>query len=185
MQVLIVHGWQGSGPDHWQSWLAGRLAATGDDVRYPALPDADDPWPAAWDGALSGELAGMREDLVVVCHSLGCALWLRAAAAGIARAARVALVAPPAPDCGIAEVARFHPTGATAECVRAAGSTRVVCADDDPYCPAGAAAVYGEALELPVDPIPGGGHLNSEAGYGPWPAIEAWVRGTAPRVLPR
>ena len=29
LRALILHGWQGSGPDHWQSWLAGRLTAAG------------------------------------------------------------------------------------------------------------------------------------------------------------
>jgi predicted alpha/beta hydrolase family esterase len=122
---------------------------------------------------------------VVVCHSLACALWLRAAIAG-ARAGRVLLVAPPAPDSEFPEVARFFPTGADAGVVAgAAGETRLVCADDDPYCPAGAAAVYGEPLAIEFDLIRGGGHLNADAGYGPWPGVEAWVRGTAPAVAPR
>ena len=32
---LILHGYLGSGPDHWQSWLAGRLRAAGERVAYP------------------------------------------------------------------------------------------------------------------------------------------------------
>ena len=68
---------------------------------------------------------------------------------------------------------------------RSARETRLVCADDDPYCPGGAAAVYGEPLGLPVDLIPGGGHLNTDAGYGPWPGVEAWVRGAASTVTGR
>jgi predicted alpha/beta hydrolase family esterase len=181
MQVLILHGWQGNTADHWQTWLADRLAADAD-VRYPQLPDPDDPQPEAWDAALREQLAALDHDATVVCHSLACALWLRAAAGG-ARAGRVLLVAPPAPDSEYPEVRRFFPTGAHADTVAAAAAeTRLVCADDDPYCPGGAAAIYGEPLGLPVDLIRGGQHLNTDAGYGPWPAVEAWVRGTGSSV---
>ena len=55
---------------------------------------------------------------------------------------------------------------------------RLVCSDNDPYCPEGAATLYGAPLGIPVDLIPGGGHLNPEAGYGPWPAVEAWCLGS-------
>ena len=34
-----------------------------------------------------------------------------------------------------------------------------------------------EPLELTVDLLPGAGHLNVEAGYGPWPEMEAWCLG--------
>ena len=64
-----------------------------------------------------------------------------------------------------------------ADMARAARSTRLVCSDDDPYCPEGAAALYGRPLELPVDLQPGRGHLNVDAGFGPWPAMEAFAQG--------
>ena len=44
MRFLILHGWQGSGPEHWQTWLAGRLRAAGHHVQYPELPACDEPW---------------------------------------------------------------------------------------------------------------------------------------------
>jgi len=36
-----------------------------------------------------------------------------------------------------------------------------------------------EPLELVVDLLPGRGHFNVEAGYGPWPAMRDWVTGGA------
>ncbi len=186
MQVLILHGWQGSGPDHWQTWLAHRLADTGIDVRYPVLPEPDAPRPEDWDAALDAELGRLdpRVERVVVCHSLACVAWLRRGRGADGPAAeRVLLVAPPSPDTDIPEVAVFFPVDLDPGAVKsAAGHTRLVCADDDPYCPEGAAARFGEALAVPVDLIPGGGHLNPDAGYGPWPAVEAWVRGDAAQV---
>jgi predicted alpha/beta hydrolase family esterase len=184
LHVLILHGWQGSGPEHWQTWLARRLRDGGHAVRYPDLPACDEPCPDRWGAALHAELAalgGPRGDRVVCCHSLGCVLWLREAhrIAPEHRVDRVALVAPPCPGAKVPELARFYPSGAERDDVAAAaGHTRLVCSDDDEYCPGtGAAVQWGEPLDLPVDLLPGAGHLNTEAGYGPWPAMRAWVLG--------
>lgn len=188
--VLILHGWQGSGPDHWQTWLAGRLRERGLDVRYPDLPECDTPCPDRWGWALHAELAalGRQGERVVVCHSLGCVLWLREAhrVRPADRVDRVLLVAPPCPGDHVRELAGFFPTGAQADRLAAAAPlTRLVCSDDDPYCPTvGAAEHWGSTLSLPVDLVEGGGHLNPDAGLGPWPAVEAWVLGDRERLVP-
>jgi hypothetical protein len=186
LRALILHGWQGSGPEHWQSWLATRLRDRGAHVQYPALPDCDVPCPDLWGAALHTELATLAAgagERVVVCHSLGCVLWLREAARlkPAHRVDRVVLVAPPCPGAAVAELARFYPTGADRVAIdEAAAHTRLVCSDNDGYCPGrGAAQHWGTPLALPVDLLPGAGHLNVEAGYGPWPEMEAWALGEA------
>jgi predicted alpha/beta hydrolase family esterase len=117
---LILHGYEGSGPEHWQTWLAERLREADETVAYPDLS-----FPVPLDPA--------------------------AVAA-------------------------------------AAGETRLVCAPDDTYCPEDAARVYGEPLGIPVDVLPGAGHVNPEAGHGPWPEVEAWCYGasaiTSSRIAP-
>ncbi len=172
---LILHGWQGSGPEHWQRWLAERLRAAGATVAYPDLPNAGNPRLAAWRSALERELAALPPAPAVVCHSLGCLLWLHHAAEH-GPGARALLVAPPSAAAGVPELADFFP--APTRVVLAPGS-RLVCSDDDPYCPEGAAALYGPSLGVPVDVIPGGGHLNPDAGLGPWPRAEAWCHGAS------
>jgi uncharacterized protein len=175
---LILHGLEGSGPDHWQTWLAGRLRERGENVRYPELPDPFDPKPDEWLAALQPELAALDGERIVLCHSLACLLWLLNARDGASDAAeRVLLVAPPCTD-EVEQVARFRPDGVTAEHVRAAANvTRMVCSDEDPYCPAGAAAVFGDPLQLHYQVLPRAGHLNTDAGFGPWPEVEAWALG--------
>jgi predicted alpha/beta hydrolase family esterase len=168
---LILHGLGGSGPGHWQTWLAARLRADGERVAYPDLPDADSPSLTTWRGALDGELAALPAgDVVVVCHSLACLLWLHHVADGGAQATRTLLVAPPSEAGGLSEFAPFVPTPLP----KLAAGARLVCSDDDPYCPEGAAGLYGEPLGIPVDVIPGGGHLIPHSGFGPWPAVESW-----------
>ena len=106
VRFLILHGWQGSGPEHWQTWLAGRLRAAGHHVQYPELPACDEPCPDRWGIAFRSELgrlaARQDDERVVVAHSLGCVLWLREAAnvAPSRRVDRVALVAPAVPGRG-------------------------------------------------------------------------------------
>ena len=176
---LILHGLEGSGPDHWQTWLVGRLRERGERVSYPHLPDPFDPHPADWLRALDDELSVLDEP-VVICHSLACLLWLRAAARPTGRlASRVLLVAPPYRD-DLPPVARFLDHGARARDVtRSAGETLILCSDDDPYCPPGAVTTYAEPLGIPAHVVPGGGHLNPDAGYGEWPDVEAWALGEA------
>ena len=175
---LILHGYEGSGPGHWQSWLAERLAAAGERVSYPDLPDPHEPSLPAWRDALAEEL---RREPTVVAHSLACILWLhhcRAPVAEGARAARVLLVAPPSLAGAPEPIRSFFPVPLDAAQVAAAAEeTRLVCSDDDPYCPEGAAALYGEPLALPFDLLEGAGHVNADAGFGPWPAAAAWCYG--------
>ena len=173
---LILHGLEGSGPDHWQTWLAGRLRARGEKVSYPHLPDPFDPHPADWLRALDDELA-LLDAPVVLCHSLACLLWLLAAARPTEKslASRVLLVAPPWRD-DLEPVARFLDHGARArDITRAARDTLIVCSDDDPYCPPGAIETYAEPLGIEANLIPGAGHINPETGYGEWPWGEAWT----------
>jgi uncharacterized protein len=173
---LILHGLGGSGPGHWQTWLAARLRAAGQRVAYPDLPDADMPSPGAWREALEGEIAALPGAAIVVCHSLSCIVWLHHVADGGAQAERVLLVAPPSEASGLQEIASFFPVP-----LPAVTGARLVCSDDDPYCPEGAAGLYGEPLGVPVDVLPGRGHINPETGLGAWPAVESWcLRGDGP-----
>jgi predicted alpha/beta hydrolase family esterase len=91
-----------------------------------------------------------------------------------AEAARVLLVAPPGPSAPQRRraLAGFYPV--PLDPPLAAGA-RLVCADDDPYCPEDAREVYARPLGIDADLIPGGGHLNPDSGYGPWPAAEDWA----------
>ena len=170
---LILHGYQGSGPGHWQAWLAGRLQTTDAVVRFPDLPDADAPRLETWLDALDREL---EDDAIVVCHSLACLAWMHHVAGGGRTGERVLLVAPPSLS-GAPEI--LHPFFPAPEVEL--DNARLVCSDNDPYCPEGAANVYPG---LETDLLPGAGHINPDAGYGPWPSVEAWARRGAVPITP-
>jgi predicted alpha/beta hydrolase family esterase len=46
--------------------------------------------------------------------------------------------------------------------------------EPDPYCPASAAVAF-EGLFQNAKLIPHSGHLNADAGFGPWPDVEDWA----------
>jgi predicted alpha/beta hydrolase family esterase len=177
-RILLLHGYEGSGPEHWQSWLFERLRARGEEVAYPQFPDPDRPRLDEWLPVLDVELerAG-RDELVVLAHSAGCNLWLHRAARGLHEPAdRVLLVAPPGPSWREPSVVGFMPVPLDATgAAEAARTTRIVASTDDPYCSADDARAYAAALGVELDLIPNAGHLNTVAGYGPWPAVEEWA----------
>ena len=41
--IVIVHGYDGSGPGHWQRWLEAELRVRGIAVLIPNLPDPTAP----------------------------------------------------------------------------------------------------------------------------------------------
>jgi predicted alpha/beta hydrolase family esterase len=169
---LLLHGLEGSGPEHWQTWLAGRLASRGLEVAYPSLPDAAAPRLDRWLEALDGELERLpRAETTVLCHSLGSLLWLHHDGPPVARAL---LVAPPQPDEEVPGAVGFRPVP---EPRSAARETRFVCSTDDPWCPPARSQALADAVGAPVDWLDGAGHVNTDAGFGPWPALEAWCLG--------
>lgn len=189
---LILHGVENRRPEgHWQHELAMDLRERGEQVFYPQLPDTDRPALVDWTDAIRAELALMRGEKVVVCHSLASVAWLHLAAADAASANplsadRVLLVSPPGPQAFEWDViAGFSTTGLDLTGLRlAADSVRLVCSDADPYCTEGAADHYGRPLGCEVDVIPGGGHLTLDDGYGPWPSALAWCLDPAERLTP-
>ncbi|WP_223693218.1 RBBP9/YdeN family alpha/beta hydrolase [Leifsonia poae] len=185
---LILHGWDNfRPPGHWQHELATALRSRGERVVYPQLPDAARPSVDAWRdaaGAALAEASGNEAHVVVLCHSLACLLWLGTETlSGDESVERVLLVAPPSPEV----VAGFPAIAAFARLPLIAGATPTLIAasDDDPFCPAGATAVFGAPFGLPVTVVPGGGHLERTAGYGAWPAVEAWCLDPATPIVPR
>lgn len=182
--IVIVHGYEGSGPGHWQRWLYDELRARRTPVAFPELPSPAAPDKDAWVAALDAVIAPATSPVTLVCHSLGCwALdhWLAAGApnAGAARASRVRaalLVSPPSPLLPFEPVESFLPPPRRRECwAPFAARTLVVGSDDDDYASDGEIADVARALGTAYRIIPGAGHINVDSGYGPWPFALDWL----------
>jgi predicted alpha/beta hydrolase family esterase len=188
---LILHGWGGNKPEHWQEHLVKALEAAGQDVRYPKMPDPMAPRPEAWMAALHEALAAIPADatLTVLAHSLGAINWMRHAAMvgdGAGRpgpqAERVLLVAPPyvvrevppldAPP-GAADF--FPPPFSQAGIATLSRETVLVATDTDDYATFDQSSAYADKLGIPIEKLAGGGHISPYYGYGAWPWVLDWA----------
>jgi predicted alpha/beta hydrolase family esterase len=188
---LILHGWGGNKPAHWQNHLAEKLAAEGADVRAPKMPDPTDPSPDAWMSVLHAALSDVPAGatLTVLTHSLGAINWIRHAAmsqqADFARpgvrADRVLLVAPPyvvpaIPPLDLAGAAGFFPPPLSPEGIQAvAGETTIIASDSDDYATFDQSSAYAHGLGVDIQKLSGAGHISPYYGYGEWPWVFEWA----------
>src|SRR5438045_8022000 len=82
-QILFIQGGGGEVHDAWDDKLADSLKrglGEGHEVRYPRMPDEDDPSFAKWAPAIRREIAELDDGAVVVAHSIGGAMLMAALA---------------------------------------------------------------------------------------------------------
>jgi uncharacterized protein len=171
---LIIHGLGGSGPDHWQTWLANELIQRNYPVCYPTFSNVHSPDKRIWLEELNEAIRSIPEEseLTVVTHSLGCLLWLHyAASINQQIAKRVILVAPPSPHIILTEASSFYPVPLeNSDLLQASNETLFVHSSNDPYCSYKHAETYLK-IGLPSITFPNMGHINVESGHGKWPWI--------------
>lgn len=178
-RFLMVHRVQHRRPrPHWLWWLTEALRQRGEQVLSPQFPVPEQPSMREWVDLLHAELAQLGDqERVVVCHSLGCALWLRATQTLPAelRVTRVLLVSPLGEQSFTAANGNeeFKLERVDRQLLAAASTkpAHVVVSATDPYAPADPRA-WSAALDLDCDVLTTAGHITPENGYGPWPA--AW-----------
>jgi predicted alpha/beta hydrolase family esterase len=170
-QVLILPGWQGSGPGHWQTrWeaLHGYARVEQHDWLTPRRGD--------WLARLDETVIDCERPVVLVAHSLGCVLvaaWARFSRHG-ARVRGALLVAPG--DVEQPELAPALPGWAPIVRQPLPFPSLLVASRDDPYCR------YERAEQLARDwgsrRVDAGacGHINADSGLGDWPEGHALLR---------
>lgn len=164
-RVLLLPGWHGSGPEHWQSrWeaLHGYRRVEQDDWVWPRRGD--------WMACLDEALLEADTPAVLVAHSLGCHL-VAAWAAHSQHTARVRgalLVAPPDLQRENLPPQLYNWRPEVRQ--RLPFASLLVASSDDALCsPTQAAALaadWGSAWCL----LGALGHINSDSGLGDWEA---------------
>lgn len=82
-QILFVQGGGEGTHDDWDNKLVDSLRSElGEafEIRYPRMPDEDDPSYATWGPAIRREIAALDEGATVVGHSVGGTLLIRSVA---------------------------------------------------------------------------------------------------------
>jgi predicted alpha/beta hydrolase family esterase len=167
--VLVLPGLGGSGPEHWQT----RWEDLYPRHRRIEQRDWDHPNREDWLATLKAAIDGEPEPVVLVAHSLGCALVAHAVARRFAARVGAALLVAPAdvdsPSCTPAETRCFAPMPLS----RLPFPTTVVASETDPYVTlerARSFAVAWGAELVDAGPL---GHLNAASGLGDWPVGRA------------
>lgn len=192
---LLLHGWGGNKPDHWQEHLARELAEAGQEVHYPKMSNPTAPDPKAWMDTLHSALAAVSPGatLTVLAHSMGSVNWMHHAAMapgmGESRpgpqAARVLLVAPPyvireIPPLDLVGTAQFFPPPLSKEGIALVGrETTILASDTDDYATFDQSSAYADGLGVPIEKLAGAGHISPYYGYGAWPWVREWALGRA------
>ena len=180
VRVLLLPGWENSGPGHWQSLWEREHG----DLR---VEQADWLWPKRgdWMARLEDVLLQDERPALLAAHSLGCQL-VAAWASHSRHTARVRgalLVAPP--DI---ERVDMPPQLTPWRPIARQGlpfASIAVTSSDDPFCaPERAADMIRTWGSRPVDIGPRG-HINSDSGLGAWPdgrALLQSLQSTTARV---
>lgn len=170
--TLIVPGFHGSGPDHWQSWFEARLP----EARRVIGIDWEAPVLARWAGAVRDAIDRAPGPVWVVAHSFGCLASVVAAADRPERVAGLMLVAPADPErfslAGLRDAnARPHQESLARWIPRTplAAASIVVASTNDPWVRLSSAAYWADCWGSRLDPIGPAGHINTDSGHGPWP----------------
>lgn len=169
--VVIVPGWKGSGPGHWQSlWaqqLEGAVRVEQDDWAMPNRRD--------WVQRLTDTILAQPGQVVIAAHGLGCITTVHLPPSARARVAGAMLVAPADPERrGV--LADFAPVPYQPLPFRSV----LVASDNDPYCPVRLAGAYARAWGSDFVRLPNAGHINIESGHGDWSLGLALLRSLVP-----
>jgi predicted alpha/beta hydrolase family esterase len=160
--ILIVPGRAACGPGHWQSRWQAKLS-TARRVQ-PTRGAARQNWSAGVAGAVNAA----EKPVVIIAHSLGVAATVHAVGDFVATVAGAFLVAPP--DIGEG--------GSVASQAWGFGSyprdplpfpSITVASRNDPHCAFDIAEDIAAAWGSLFVDAGQAGHIDAEAGYGPWP----------------
>ena len=175
-QVLILPGWQNSGPAHWQSrWeaLYGDLRVEQHDWMQPLRGD--------WIARLEDVLLAQNGPCWLVAHSLGChlaAAWA-ALSRNTDRVTGALLVAPP--DLETPGNAMIFPSWQPVIKARLPFKSIMLGCRDDPFCSLESSRLLAAYWGAEFMDYGARGHINAESGLGDWPEGRALLQTLALR----
>lgn len=165
-RFLIVPGYTNSGPRHWQTlWEQGLHNA-----RRVQMPDWDRPVRDEWVDALDRAIRSSATPPILIAHSLGATTIAHWAASHQAPVQGALLVAPAdAEQTNFPhEITGFAPIPMS----RLPFRTTLVASSNDPWCSLARAHEFARAWGSHFAEAGAAGHINTDAGFGPWPAGE-------------
>lgn len=162
--VLILPGWQNSGPHHWQSLWERKHG-----YHRVEQHDWDHPLRGDWIARLEDVVLSRDEPVVLVAHSMGCLLV--AAWAAVSRSTHrvkgALLVAPG--DLERDDLRDQLPSWSPIELGRLPFDSVLLGSEDDPYCALERARLFAHCWGAQFMNYGRCGHINGDSGLGSWP----------------
>jgi len=166
-RVLVVPGYQNSGPEHWQSVWEARHP----EYRRVQQRDWEYPRRDEWVAAIDHAVRSAPGPVAFVAHSLGCHAVVQWSARHTHAVAGALLVAPSDVERldALSDVRTFGPV----PLARLPFPSVVVASTDDPFADFERAQKWADAWGSELVSLGDAGHINATSGYGPWPEGEA------------
>lgn len=165
VDILMVPGLNGSGPEHWQTRWEQRLS-TAARVQQANWNKAE---LGPWVDALVGAVERARQPVILIGHSLGVPTIVHAAKRLKQGDVIGAFLVAPAGDTAIELEDDIDNHFAPIPREKLPFPSVLVASHDDPYCPFLTAEEYAAAWGSEFVDAGHSGHLNTESGHGPWP----------------
>lgn len=169
--VLILPGWQNSGPDHWQSLWETQYGYHRVDQHDWMTPRRGD-----WMAQLEETILAADEPVVLVAHSLGCILTAAWAShsQNTHRVKAALLVAPGDPEREALQ--GVLPSWSPVPMLRLPFPSQLIGSRNDPYCSFDRAQAMAAAWGATYTDLGNAGHINAETGLGAWAQGHSMLR---------
>jgi hypothetical protein len=165
VDILMVPGWTGAGPDHWQSRWMTRLKT----ARRVEQDDWDRVERAAWTERLIAAVATSTRPAVLVGHSCGVGTIVHAAdRLADGRVVGAFLVAP-ASEAATARIPGVDPAFTPFPREPLPFPTWLIASRNDINCSFEEAGDLALAWGSRLIDAGEAGHINTASGHGPWP----------------
>jgi predicted alpha/beta hydrolase family esterase len=177
-RVVILHGAHGGPDTNWFPWLHAELEEHGIDVLRPRFPTPKGQSLQAWFEIYDRVVGSLPSaPTTLVGHSLGVAMALRLSERAKEPFSALFLAAGFIGALGLPDYdsinSSFFDLPFDWATIRERKGDRDRCwaGDNDPYVPLARSKAVADLLDVPLEIVPGGGHLNSETGFNTFPQL--------------
>ncbi|MAZ76625.1 MAG: hypothetical protein CMH31_04915 [Micavibrio sp.] len=174
-RALIFHGTMGSPEGNWFPWLKAELEKQDYQVTAPIFPTPKNHSLETWFSALKNQISNLNQIDVVIGHSLGANLILHILENGLCKTDKAILVSALNEIININEYDQLNKSfikNFNWDSIKINSKhIDILHGDNDPYVPIKQAQDIADGLDIKLQIIKGGGHLNTEAGYNSFPLL--------------
>lgn len=174
--AVILHGTKGSPNINWFPWMKEKLEAHGVNVFTPSLPTPQNQSKDNWCSALREQAPDFNEDTILIGHSCGANLVLHILEAMERPVKYAALIGVVIAAIDDDEINKLNETFINHdyqwnEIQSGAQHISIFHGTNDPYVPLSQPQTVAKALNINLQTIENGGHLNAAAGYTEFPKL--------------